>query len=137
MIITYDKRVSNDARNAEAAAKLESHVNVEVGRERGADAKQQQEEVGKQDHEAPAKPTKRKMYMCIWPVKSSTDAGLHLKCGRRRVPVGHGAQHQRAKQKAGHVDGLRRFDQAALVTHQAELIVDRDGERRQRLTEIF
>lgn len=65
MIITYDKRVSNDARNAEAAAKLESHVNVEVGRERGADAKQQQEEVGKQDHEAPAKPTKRKMYMCI------------------------------------------------------------------------
>lgn len=42
---TDDKRVPNDAGDAEAAAKLEDHVNVEVGRESSADAKQQQEQV--------------------------------------------------------------------------------------------
>lgn len=66
MIITYYKRISNDARNAEAAAKLESHVNVEVGWESNADAKQQQEEVWEQDHEAPTKPTKRKIYIYMF-----------------------------------------------------------------------
>lgn len=42
---TDDKSVPNDAGDAEAAAKLEDHVNIEVGRESSADAKQQQEQV--------------------------------------------------------------------------------------------
>lgn len=53
---TNDKGVPHDARDAEAAAKLEGHVNVEVGRESVADAKHQQEHVREQDHEAATKP---------------------------------------------------------------------------------
>lgn len=53
---TDDEGVPNDAGDAEAAAKLEGHVNVKVGRESVADAKQQQEKVREQDHEAATEP---------------------------------------------------------------------------------
>lgn len=42
------------------------------------------------------------------------------------LPVSHRPQHHCANQKAGHVDGLRCFDQTASVTHQVELLTGRE-----------
>lgn len=59
VLLTNHESVANESRQGESANELENDINVHVGRECGADARQEKKLMAEQHHEAAAKPAKK------------------------------------------------------------------------------